>query len=357
MNTRTLSRAIFSLGALCLIVWSCAKLQDTLPVAPSVGVHPKGWADTTSPLFHATNLAAHGMHIDSCAACHGADLHGGAARSCAGSGCHNTSKFLFHTDSWVDTSSAQFHGMHIRNTGFTLAVLDSCASCHGSDFAGGPAKTSCSGAGCHVAADNGPAACYTCHGNKVSKTYYPPRALNGSTLETYVGVGQHRGHLADTTVSSHVYGKCITCHVVPDSFRAASHINGTEATVTIGDSIAFKRTNVVGGYKYTDTLPTVIPAPRWDAATQTCSNIYCHGSFKNGNISNAPKWTGVEQVACGTCHGDPATKNPLPGGSHPKKSDCSTCHDAVIDDQNNIIDRSLHINGKLEVLGLVKDVW
>lgn len=300
MNTRTVVRTVLFAGSLCVIFWSCSKLQDTLPLAPSVGVHPAGW---------------------------------------------------------TDTNSAAFHGVHIRNAGYSLASLDSCASCHGTDFKGGLAMTSCSNAGCHVAADNGPTACYTCHGDRGLKTISPPRALNGSWLESYVGVGQHYGHLSDTDVSSHSYAKCNTCHVVPDSFRAPSHINGEGAPIVFGDSLTFRQTNVKGGYKYSDTMPTIVPAPHWDAATQTCANTYCHGTFKNGNLANAPKWTGEAQDACGTCHGNPATGNPLPGGTHPNKSDCNACHEIVVDVNNNISNPSLHMNGKLEVLGLVKDAW
>ena len=297
MNARPIFRAALIVGALGAILWSCAKLQDSLPTKPSIaGGHPTGWADTASANFHEKSIRSTGFHIDSCAQCHGTTLTGGAAPSCDKSGCH-------------------------------------------------------------AEADNGPRACYNCHGDRVKKSWYPPRALNGSTDESYVGVGQHRGHMEDTTISNHVFKKCTTCHAMPDEFAAPSHIDGTTATITFGDSLAFKRTNVQGGYKYSDSIPTVTPAPHWDATTQSCQNVYCHGSFKNGNVNNAPKWTGDEQDACGSCHGDPVSHNPLPGGTHPKRVTCSTCHDGVVDDNNNIIDRSLHIDGKLNFLGDNYDVW
>ena len=355
MKNKRILRATLALAAFGLVLWSCAKLQDTLPTSPDVSAHPAGWGDSTSAAFHATYLRGHGMHLDSCTTCHGDNFRGGTARSCAGSGCHNTTKYLFHPDAWTDTLSAQFHGTTLRTNGFHF---DSCRVCHGQDFTGGVVKATCSKSGCHVEADNGPLACYNCHGDRVAKLWNPPRAVNGSTDENYAGVGQHAGHLYDTTLTVRVFQKCNVCHVVPATYDAPSHVDGPKATITIGDTLAFFRTNTISGYRYSDTLPTYTPAPRYDPVTQTCSNVYCHGYFRNGNVTNAPKWTGSEQDACGTCHGNPLTHNPAPGGTHAKwKDGCDACHGDVVDANNNIINRSLHIDGKIEENGITHEVW
>ncbi len=65
----------------------------------------------------------------------------------------------------------------------------------------------------------------------------------------------------------------------------------------------------------------ITPNPVWNRTTATCSGVYCHGDFKNGNYRllnppPVPVWTNPSSVHCGTCHGDPATGDPIPGGSH-----------------------------------------
>ena len=271
---RFFAKRLVYVGAIALpciiafVLWSCAKLQSQLPVQPLVSAspHPTGWIDTTSP---------------------------------------------------------NFHGLHLRNEAFTFSALDSCANCHGHDFSGGQVQKSCSGSGCHTAADGGPVACYNCHGDRELKTWNPPRSLFGSYDSTYVAVGNHRGHLFDTTLSNHVYMQCKTCHVVPDSFWQASHIwrttldsvNGS-ARITFGDSLAFKQTNVLGGYKYDATLPTYTPNPQWDSVTHSCSNVYCHGYFRGGNLTNAQPGQSRIKIHVGRamdCHQltniNPATSN------------------------------------------------
>ena len=67
--------------------------------------------------------------------------------------------------------------------------------------------------------------------------------------------------------------------------------------------------------------------------TLSCANTYCHGNIKNGNSEFAPVWNDVTntQAACGTCHGQ------------------------VVDANLRIIDKSKHINGRLEISGASRD--
>jgi predicted CxxxxCH...CXXCH cytochrome family protein len=53
------------------------------------------------------------------------------------------------------------------------------------------------------------------------------------------------------------------------------------------------------------------------------------------------------QAACGSCHGLP------PGGAHPQVAGvaCSICHDRTVDASSKIVDRTLHINGAVDVKG------
>ena len=81
-----------------------------------------------------------------------------------------------------------------------------------------------------------------------------------------------------------------------------------------------------------------------------------HGNFTNGN-NFSPQYGGTEQAKCGTCHGTAATGNPLPGGTHTTVATCSFCHAGVIDANMNIIDKSKHINGKLDKFGTPTTDW
>ncbi|MDD5362187.1 MAG: CxxxxCH/CxxCH domain-containing protein [Ignavibacteria bacterium] len=231
----------------------------------------------------------------------------------------------FHGDGWLNTVSANFHGKYIASNSWDI---NGCKSCHGADFSGGTAKASC--LTCH---ENGPDACNTCHGNQ--EHIYPPRSLFGNTLNTQTGVGAHEQHMTnDTTQRYSAVVDCEQCHIPLTGFSDSNHIkkNQSFATVVFGD-LARK------------TTEGVTPNPQWDRSTQTCTNVYCHGTFKNGNQSAEPKFTDPTSVRCGSCHGDPVTGNPLPGGTHPTLAKCYLCHGGVIDSSGVIINQSLHING------------
>ena len=101
--------------------------------------------------------------------------------------------------------------------------------------------------------------------------------------------------------------------------------------------------------------------PSWDHDAATCSDVYCHGAFSFAAVSsggnawgytedyitgNNPQmsWTsvGTGQAACGSCHG-------LPPQGHINVSSCSACHQRVVDINNNIINKNLHIKGKKDL--------
>ena len=85
-------------------------------------------------------------------------------------------------------------------------------------------------------------------------------------------------------------------------------------------------------------------APTFDGTG--CSSTYCHGeTLLPGGLLTEPSWTTVDgtQDACGTCHGIP------PGGSHPADTNCQNCHGDVIGAGLRFVDRTLHINGVVDV--------
>jgi predicted CxxxxCH...CXXCH cytochrome family protein len=83
----------------------------------------------------------------------------------------------------------------------------------------------------------------------------------------------------------------------------------------------------------------------WDHASATCQNTYCHGTFKGG-ASARPVWTkvGSGEGACGTCHGLP------PAAPHPQVKLCSLCHQGIATDDQKVINKTLHLNGKVDLV-------
>lgn len=242
-----------------------------------------------------------------------------------------------HAVGWSNPSSGNFHGVYIASSKWNLGA---CKTCHGGDYSGGTSGTSC--LGCH-SNSNGPENCRTCHGN--SEHSNPPNALNGDSSTTSLGVGVHMSHLYST------YGaalSCDNCHRDINGFDDPNHIGSDP------DGIA----EIVFGPLAYDTLGGPIrPNPTWDRSTATCSSVYCHGTFKEGNVNAVGLWTNPGSVTCGTCHGDPNTGNPTPQVSgvftpphysFMNQTTCYICHGSVINGQGQFVDKELHINGEID---------
>ncbi len=241
-----------------------------------------------------------------------------------------------HGDGWANPSSNNFHGKYIASTKWNL---NQCKTCHGGDYTGGTAGSSC--LGCH-SGSGGPQNCRLCHGGPGGAN--PPKALNGDTSVTSLGVGVHASH-RNPQFSASV--SCEGCHQDFDGFDDPLHI-GPNA-----DGIA----EIVFGPLAYDTINGPIrPNPTWDRNAATCSNAYCHGTFKEGNVNAVGVWTNPNSVVCGTCHGDPVTGNPTPRTNNiftePHYSfmtitSCYVCHGSVINGQGQITNKDLHVNGEL----------
>lgn len=247
----------------------------------------------------------------------------------------------YHAKGIINPASPDFHGQVIRGENWSMK---SCAQCHASDYAGGIVDASC--LTCHTG-NNGPEACNTCHGDFAnSSRIAPPRALNGSISTDDPGVGAHVAHLYENDLGDNI--RCSTCHTFPSSFYADSHLGDDDVA-----EINFGRLSVFQGV-----------TPTYDFGDNTCANTYCHGNFAFYKDSSAypglytadvmvgnnvmPVWNQVDgtQAECGSCHGIP------PEGHQPfALSDCANCHIGVIDNQGNIIDQTLHVNGQPNVFG------
>lgn len=319
---------------------SCTDRMDPLGVT----AHPDGWTNPASGAFHGKAVLESVNKAANCATCHGADYLGGTSGvSCTGAGCHAVYP---HREDFANNQSDDFHGVFIAERG--LWDLRSCQSCHGADYAGkGEPEKNC--LTCHTQED-GPEACNTCHGSDQSPG--PPPDVLGNTSTLVRSVGAHAPHTGAKALTTALTPECAQCHVIPRSLTDAGHLDDGPVQA----EITFKLLATHGGRV----------APVWDPATATCSDVYCHGafSFRRDESPNAwayadsvitgnnPRlvWTdvGTGQADCGTCHGLPPLGHRV-ADERGFVEACSVCHSRVVDENNNIVDKGLHINGQIEV--------
>jgi predicted CxxxxCH...CXXCH cytochrome family protein len=321
-----------------LISYSCSDLKSDVSAPAKLSVHGSNLFSPVSPDFHGSTVKEKGLA--SCELCHARDFSGGTAGvSCAAGNCHPA--IAVHQPGITDTSSANFHGKFIAAGNWNLTQ---CSSCHGSNYSGGVASPTCNS--CHTES-NGPEACNTCHGNYKDPAFIaPPSDVTGSSSTKNRGVGAHSTHLYNVKIGALV--QCSECHTVPLKFSSPGHIN------------ANGRAEVIPGPISNSGLSNA----SYDPGTFKCANTYCHGNFSFAKANSqypfaytadkieganySPIWNKVDgtQAACGTCHG-------LPPKGH-LDSDlrgCATCHVGIVDEYGNIIDKTKHMDGKIEVFG------
>lgn len=247
-----------------------------------------------------------------------------------------------HSEGIVKRGAADHHAVLIKNQKYNLKP---CTTCHGSDYKGGIIGAEASCLKCHTQ-PKGPEACNTCHGS-----YRDPSIIAPTTN------GAHNVHLY-----ANVQGKkvaCNECHTVPASYYAAGHIDNPDDPAELNFGTFTKtQSNKTGTTYFNALLPTYTPVPTY-STTNGCSNNYCHGYFKNGNLTNAVKWTdGANGKKCGSCHGDPVTGNPLPKGTHIQGSfanNCTGCHNSTKYNATTntwtVDSTRVHVDGKLRIFG------
>ena len=206
-----------------------------------------------------------------------------------------------HPAGWTDPSSASFHAKYLAESGFPLPR---CQECHGQDYAGGNTGVSFTQSGCHV---QPPIGCTTCHGSNGT-----PRPKTGA----------HWAHQA------YCGG---TCHRLPVETTASvqAHASGDASTIIDFAGIAVYDAGA-------DAAPVL---PEWDAGSQQCSNVYCHGAAWGNGLS--PKWNGGEQIRCNGCHDAPPANHARWSRVASSTATCASCHP----DPSG----STHIDGVVEV--------
>ena len=339
---------IFLVSSAFLIYFaSCSDLNENIPPAPEVTIHGYGTFDTLSTNYHPNLVAEAPDGMYDCQNCHAADYSGGITGvGCNTPNCHPT--ISVHQTGIVDTTSQNFHGYYIKDNQWDMLP---CKSCHGENYSGGMVSPSC--LNCHSYL-NGPENCTTCHGSKTSNA--PPKDLNGNYSTSERGVGAHQAHLKENSFGRVV--SCTECHVIPGTVYTPGHIDSdNRAEVIMSNDLTILAnlvTNDPSTIYYDSTQITYSPNPEYNLEALTCSNTYCHGYFKNGNLDNKPVWNNSSTAACGTCHGDetsPLPKTNSQGGSHINNPNCYICHSDVVDADLKIINPSKHIDGLLNLFG------
>jgi predicted CxxxxCH...CXXCH cytochrome family protein len=307
---------------------SCSEKREPL----AVSTHPDGWLEESSAKYHGKAVLASGT--ESCKSCHGQDFSGGSAGiSCAG--CHE----LFpHPDGFKNPDDQNFHGKFIaKSISWKIGL---CKDCHGNDYSGGTSGQSC--LVCHTES-GGPEACNVCHGSE--NNFAPPKDLAGNQATSAIGVGAHQAHLNNSTYTTSYTKDCRLCHKMPLLFSDATHIDDSPNSEVLFNAFA------------ADSGKT---EPAWHRESGTCENVYCHGAFTLNKSESSATWgyadsvitgnnvtmswtnVGAEQDSCGSCHN-------LPPTGHIPAISCNSCHGRVVDDSFNIIDKKLHINGRIEL--------
>ena len=337
LKLRSIPVAVLVVFAAWLLA-SCADTSDFLVEK----THPDGWNSASSETFHGKFVLESASPSESCQSCHGQDYGGGTSGvSCAT--CHSAYP---HPEGFAVPSSIEFHEAVFQD----MADWDitKCQTCHGGDYGreiiSVQVGETISCLTCH-AGDDGPEECSTCHGGAQNDA--PPQDLMDNTATTASGVGAHQQHLAAQIAES---VECSECHVEPDDFDDPEHV--------LSDATPGMAELVFGTLATHDGVLN----PAYDFATSTCGNSYCHGGFAfakadagsnswgyaedfiRGNNPNVV-WSavGTGEAKCGSCHSLP------PVGHIPAAFVCSTCHVGVTDQQNNILDPTLHINGEKDL--------
>ena len=267
-------------------------------------------ANATSPVWDHDAATCSGSY------CHGATLDGGALQD----------------PIWtqVDGTQAQCTSCHGNPPGGAHPTRSDCSTCHGAVIA--PDGSFLNGAK-HIdgKVDVGNLSCSSCHGSNANAA--PPVDLSGESATTRVTVGAHQAHLGPSEWHAEV--ACATCHTVPTAIDSVGHADSPAPAELTWTGVA-----VANGSK-----------PAWDEGAATCANTWCHGAGLSGGSATAPVWTQVDgtQKACTSCHGMPPTENHVP------RTDCATCHGAVIDEAGDFVDPELHVDGKVEVITLKCD--
>jgi predicted CxxxxCH...CXXCH cytochrome family protein len=235
------------------------------------------------------------------------------------------------TEVSVQASCTRCHDLPPAATHAPGLAASDCATCHGLvvDASGAIKNPSLHGDG-KLSLGDGSESCSACHGG-------PANAAP---------VGTHQRHLNEGPLAGKQ--RCDACHEVPAGSSYWAAVTAPGHLDTLGEAEVFP-----GGAAFRGLAAAGGATPSYDAATGTCSGVYCHGggarfaADPSSSIVRTLPWSAPATVACGSCHSLPPE---LPG--HPAVAPpltCATCHPLSVDASGSIIIRpngtSTHVNG------------
>jgi len=240
--------------------------------------------------------------------------------SCQNLYCHSNGRGSLGSMSWTSTTKMDCGSCHGAPPPAPHPASTDCGSCHPSMAAGTDTFVDASlHINGRVEVDESGLACDSCHGS--GGVSAPPTDLAGNSNRSSAGVGAHRQHLASSPWRSDI--TCQNCHIIPDGVSSPGHIDGDNVP-----EVPFDDLN---------------PSATVSFSQDTCQNLYCHSNGRGtlGSLS----WTSTTAMQCSSCHGSP------PPAPHPSSSDCGACHPTMQAGTDSFRDKSLHINGIVEVTG------
>lgn len=225
----------------------CAELRDDLspPTGGEVQVHPQGYADPTSTVFHGNTVREAGWDMRQCQSCHGSDYNGGVVEESCRT-CHDNS-----------------------------AGPENCATCHGSTNPAPPrdlAKNESPdlpGVGAHQV--------HLVSGNSVSSSIVPCGECHVVPASVYLP-----GHV-DTDLPAEV--------TMSGGFAQAD-------PTPPGGSPAYD--------SQASTCANTYCHGNWSLSKASSPYQFAYTADEMAGANYTPLWTGGEgEISCGTCHGLP----------------------------------------------------
>jgi len=206
--------------------------------------------------------------------------------------------------------------------------LDDCSLCHANTVSADGTINIAGKMHVNGTVDMTGNACSVCHGSEINAA--PPVSVNGISDTSYTEVGAHQTHVNTGSIRKAL--GCDECHIQPTSVDSPGHTDSL-----LPAEITWGTLSKTGGL-----------SPSWNRETNTCSNVYCHGTSLNSGLYVTPVWTTVDgsQIGCDGCHGYPPREN------HTTETDCHLCHsDTVNADETINVDGGYHINGTVDASG------
>jgi predicted CxxxxCH...CXXCH cytochrome family protein len=282
--------------------------------------------------------------------------------------CHSKTAM---TDAWTLKSytAATRHNNGKRDVTFTDVNYGSYTSYKSTEAGSAGNTKTCNNVSCHggksrsswsATTINTNNTCVHCHGVDGSATlradkYNAAPGWGGTgtstdqvAVNTDKRVGAHFVHLSSVYMAKL---KCNECHSVPTTPFTGTHMATPRYN---SQTLTFAQAS-------TATKNTTTPAKTdgTAAAAATCTTTYCHGgNMLKGDTSGSarsPQWdqatlmSGSPGADCGTCHGNPPASVSASHSGKTATTSCVQCHSMVVDATGKIINKSLHMNGSVNV--------